>query len=71
LPQLVLKFDGLLQAFESPFAFFFFQRSYGQKLGDSIFRFAQLELLRIVVLVFDVDIALVLVIVFLVFEVVP
>lgn len=69
--KLELKLDRLLQAFESPFSLFAFQCRDAEELCDCLLGLGELLLLGVVVLVFDIDIASLLVIVFLVLEVVP
>jgi hypothetical protein len=54
-----------------PFRLFFLQRRHTQKFVYGCLGVVSLQLLRIVVLVLDIDIAALLVIVVLVFEVVP
>lgn len=72
LPQLEFQLDGLLQALESPFALVRLEGRYPEKLGNGILGVAELELLRVVVFVLDIDIAslLIAVVVFFVLEVV-
>lgn len=68
--ELELQFDRLLQAFEPPFALITLQGRDAEELLDRLFRFRDLLLLGIVVLVLDVYVAGFFV-VFLVLEVVP
>lgn len=66
-----LQLDSLLQALESPIAFFFLQRWHTQELIHGFLRVVRLHLLCVVVFVFDVDVAALLcVVVILILEVV-
>jgi hypothetical protein len=69
--ELELELDGLLQAFEAPFALFLLEGGDTEELCDGIFRVAELELLGVVVLVLNVDVVGVVIIVLFVLEIVP
>lgn len=68
--QLKFQLDRLLQAFESPLALFRLQLGDCDKLVNSFLRAAELQLLRIIVFIFDIDIAGVFIFVFFILEIV-
>ena len=71
LPNAKLGLDSLLQRFESPLALLLLQRWHTQELCDCLLRIVCLELLRVIVLVLDVDGLIIIVIVILVLKVIP
>lgn len=69
--QLEFQFNRLLQAFESPLALFRLQLGDCDKLVYSLLRAAELQLFRIIVFIFDINIAGIFVLVFFILEIVP
>jgi hypothetical protein len=70
LGELELELDSLLQASEAPFPLVPLEGGNGEELGYGILGVGLFDLLRIVVLILDVDVAGILILLVLVLEVV-
>ena len=69
--QSEFQLDGLLETFEAPVALVLLEGGNSQKLIDRLFWIVCLQLLSVIVLVLDVDIAALWFIVVFVFKVIP